>query len=320
MAARMETDDDGVEDTGDAENIPRYACGDYNLIPLNLTSRYAHNWGTWEGIREFIQNWHDGTYDASDNEVQLNPLAKEQTVTFPCTTEDDEKVVYTANVTFVTNVPKPYGTLHYDVVNKRLTLVNKEVCLQKKILLLGYSSKSKHKEVIGQFGEGLKIGALALVRQGRYVTMETNQQRWKFALHPYEQFGGELGLVVIESRSERTNQSEHQEFVFPPCPVKLDVADTSVSISPVSPEEFRECRERFLFLTPPKHCVTTELGTLLLDEMFSGDLFVKGTFVVNLKDQNLVTGVNFSDVKLDRDRNAVQEMSEIDHKFVYTEW
>ena len=29
-------------------------------FPLNITSRYATQWGAWEGIREFIQNWHDG--------------------------------------------------------------------------------------------------------------------------------------------------------------------------------------------------------------------------------------------------------------------
>ena len=34
--------------------------GNGDDFPLNITSRYATQWGAWEGIREFIQNWHDG--------------------------------------------------------------------------------------------------------------------------------------------------------------------------------------------------------------------------------------------------------------------
>ena len=56
--------------------------------------------------------------------------------------------------------------------------MNKYTSLHKRILLLGYSKKSQKREVIGQFGEGLKIGALALVREGRVVSMETGEDKW----------------------------------------------------------------------------------------------------------------------------------------------
>ena len=29
-------------------------------IALSLTEDYAPQWGVWEGVRELVQNWHDG--------------------------------------------------------------------------------------------------------------------------------------------------------------------------------------------------------------------------------------------------------------------
>ena len=28
-------------------------------IFLTMTDNYARSWGTWDGVREFIQNWYD---------------------------------------------------------------------------------------------------------------------------------------------------------------------------------------------------------------------------------------------------------------------
>jgi len=31
-----------------------------DVIHLSLTGNYAPSWKTWEGVREHVQNWHDG--------------------------------------------------------------------------------------------------------------------------------------------------------------------------------------------------------------------------------------------------------------------
>jgi hypothetical protein len=33
-------------------------------IHLTITDAYAKTWGTWEGVREFVQNWYDGVLDS----------------------------------------------------------------------------------------------------------------------------------------------------------------------------------------------------------------------------------------------------------------
>ena len=45
------------------------------------------------------------------------------------------------------------GSLVYSEEDKSLALVNRDTSLQRKVLLLGYSKKASHHDIIGQFGE-----------------------------------------------------------------------------------------------------------------------------------------------------------------------
>ena len=38
-----------------------------NEIQLSITRNYAGHWETWEGVREMVQNWHDGLYSSAPN-------------------------------------------------------------------------------------------------------------------------------------------------------------------------------------------------------------------------------------------------------------
>ena len=63
-------------------------------------------------------------------------------------------------VKFVASVQHPnmeeplrLGSIFYDQKNKTLNLINHNTRLEDKVLLLGYTSKSAHADVIGQFGK-----------------------------------------------------------------------------------------------------------------------------------------------------------------------
>lgn len=53
------------------------------------------------------------------------------------------------------------GEILFDESTSALVFKNYNSTISRKILLLGYSSKSEKKHLVGKFGEGLKLGILA---------------------------------------------------------------------------------------------------------------------------------------------------------------
>ncbi|OWF51344.1 uncharacterized protein LOC110449313 isoform X2 [Mizuhopecten yessoensis] len=276
---------------------------DSRNIPLTLTAKYASSWGTWEGIRELVQNWHDGIYGSiSQRGISL---ISEYEIVF-CE-EGSSNRFKACLVISDTKEEILLGRLIYNQLESKLTLINSFTQLHKKILLLGYSGKSSSKEIIGQFGEGLKVGALALVRNGHLVTMETCKDQWKFDLKYNEEFGEKVLTVVVTERitSEGLDRIGEQKNG------NVQPSDTCTTITGV--DDWKTYLARFLFLQPPVESVKTQLGSLLLDESLAGQMYVKGLWVSDLSQEDLAAGVDFTSLQLDRDRNAVPKPSEIDH-------
>lgn len=48
-------------------------------IHLTITESYARSWDTWEGVREFIQNWYDGVLDSFET-VSPAPTSSRRTL------------------------------------------------------------------------------------------------------------------------------------------------------------------------------------------------------------------------------------------------
>ncbi len=68
------------------------------------------------------------------------------------------------------------------------------------------------------------------------------------------------------------------------------------------PDEWHSIASRFLFLEPAQDSVKTEFGSLLLDKEFAGNVYVKGIWITNMKEDNLASGVNLVEMELDRGR------------------
>lgn len=308
-------------------------------ISLSLTAQYAPSWKTWEGVRELVQNWHDGVF-ASLEKMKITASARSK-VAFLSGEEKDSllyKAVLTtgnssegvsSSATLTNRTQKCDQTFHgshsgdrkeersvelgrivYTPARERLTLVNHDTELMRKVLLLGFSKKASNKEVIGQFGEGLKVGALALVREGRVVSMETGRDRWKFGLSHDEAFDEEVLTVFVDDRwneSDDDNNDDDDDL-------DLGQTDTRVSVFPLCHEDWELYVNRFLFLCPPSDCIKSETGTLLIGAHYKGQLYVKGVWVSDLSKDGLASGVDLVHLKIDRDRRAVIHLSEIDHQ------
>lgn len=68
------------------------------------------------------------------------------------------------------------------------------------VLLLQLSCRECKQSLIAELnclGEGLKIGALALFREGRKVTLETSRDRWFFTVDNHHSFQDTRVLTVI---------------------------------------------------------------------------------------------------------------------------
>lgn len=305
-------------------------------ISLSLTAQYAPSWKTWEGVRELLQNWHDGVFSSLEK-IKIATSARSKVAFLACKEKDSllYKAVLTAGnssedtnglATLTNRTQKcdqtfdgsllddrieegimELGRIVYSAARERLTLINHDTALMRKVLLLGFSKKASNKEVIGQFGEGLKVGALALVREGRVVSMETSRDRWKFGLSHDEAFDEEVLTVFVDNRWKESDDDDDDD-------VNLGQTDTRVSVFPLCLEDWEVYLKRFLFLCPPSDCVRSEVGTLLVDARYKGQLYVKGVWVSDLSKDGLASGVDLVHLKIDRDRRAVIHLSEIDHQ------
>lgn len=150
-------------------------------ISLSLTAQYAPSWKTWEGVRELLQNWHDGVFSSLEK-IKIATSARSKVAFLACKEKDSllYKAVLTAGnssedtnglATLTNRTQKcdqtfdgsllddrieegimELGRIVYSAARERLTLINHDTALMRKVLLLGFSKKASNKEVIGQFG------------------------------------------------------------------------------------------------------------------------------------------------------------------------
>ena len=226
-------------------------------VPLSLTETYCPSWGTWEGVRELVQNAHDGALEGGGHSWRRTPDGS-----FACHADSGKICATIAHA------------------NDRLVLVNHAVGLTRKALLLGASQKADSTLAIGQFGEGMKVGALALLREGRQVEMATRGELWRWCRREDAAFGVRVLTVEVSERADAAgillldgdaDADDPAKAAAPPADAAED--DTVVVVGPISTAEWATYATRFLFLTPATDAFrSVELGELLLDESLRGQL------------------------------------------------
>ena len=180
------------------------------------------------------------------------------------------------------------GDLKVDYRNGTVRIENTGVRLPYEALLLGHTSKDGRDDLIGKFGEGLKLGLLALVRAGRRVKIRSGGEVWTPSIEQSTKFDAEV--LVIDIQKGRADKNR----------VRIEVLD-------ISKDEWTELQDRMLFLKKLKdnEVVETLSGDLLLGEHYKGRVYVKGIYVQT--DPSLNYGYNYRDATLDRDRKMVDD-------------
>jgi hypothetical protein len=179
--------------------------------------------------------------------------------------------------------------LTVDWKNGTLRIENEGATLAREALLFGTTSKMGRADLIGKFGEGLKLGVLALVRAGHDVTIRSGSEVWNPYIARSEKYDADvLSFDIVGNREDKKR-------------VRVEIGGISESV-------WQDFRTRFLFLKDKresdKNTVKTYYGDLLLHEKYQGKLYVKGIFVCSM--ENLQHGYNYKDAELDRDRKMIE--------------
>lgn len=165
-----------------------------------------------------------------------------------------------------------------------LSIQNTGISLSHKVLLFGHTTKENKENQIGKFGEGLKLGILALVRAGRKVKIYTRDEIWTPFITRSEIFDEDILCFNIDK------SSDYVELI------RIDVS--------MDEEEWNEQKKNFLFLSPPIQLFNSHYGSVILDPEFKGKIFVKGIFVQD--EEDLCYGYDLNSIKVDRDRHMVR--------------
>lgn len=167
-----------------------------------------------------------------------------------------------------------------------LVIENEGCTLDRDALLLGHTTKEDDDRTAGKFGDGLKIGMLALVRAGHNVKIRTGSEVWIPRMEKTDNFKSEVLVVTITPGRKYENRVQ-------------------VEIDGVSEEAWKEMPELFLFMSKDKSDrIQTSHGTLLLGSKYAGRVYVKGIFV--MRDPKLTYGYDFQDAETDVDRKMIE--------------
>ena len=219
-------------------------------VQLSVSIDYLPEWGVYEGLRELTQNYIDA--------------------------QDDCGVK---------------GHIRYEggALRGKVIMTNpgaKE--LNREALLFGVTSKADREDQRGQFGEGMKVGTLALVRAGCEVTIRTQTETWKASIEPSSEFGNRKVLTFSTRKRERVTD------------------EVEVEIFPVLKTDWEKIEKSFMFMQNV-NAEENVYGSILTDKEFRGKIFAKGIFVKEVKDAKF--GYDIKDITLNRDRSMIDEWS-----------
>lgn len=165
-------------------------------------------------------------------------------------------------------------------------LENHGADIERDALLLGVTSKGDGSASIGHFGEGMKLGVLALLRCGKAVRIVGRSETWRARLEEHETFPGR-SVLVFHTRTNRESKD-----------------GVTVEVSGITREEWEQAKDLFLVFAQPKDVLdTSSYGRLLKDPGLRGRVYVKGVLVQTRPE--LSYGYDLSGVKTDRDRRMV---------------
>ncbi|KAJ5240491.1 uncharacterized protein N7469_002082 [Penicillium citrinum] len=240
------------------------------IISLGISPHYVSHWTTADAFLELYQNWKDAILER----FQLDRHAFRPYFEDAC----DHYAVMVPDPTDMEG-RRFLGFIKHDKKSSQVTLANAGMQLPVEALELGFTTKSGQDHLAGSHGEGLKLAAVALSRDG------------------YRTDGAE-DMAELRFQNER---------------------DVAVLIGPgcagqgrsVSPEEFLDWLQisfDIRGLTYPSSVVETSEGDLLFDPHLHGRIYAHGVLLPGANwTHSFRLGYNFPRGKATRDRQWLMD-------------
>jgi len=171
---------------------------------------------------------------------------------------------------------------------QRLVIGNRHTGLEKRTLLMGETTKADNEYLIGQYGEGYKLAFLVLLRNGCRVRIRTGSEVWAPGIEFSKEYGADIMAVKVHS-------------------MKFS-EDLTFEVNGIDKKTYNEFCRKCLHLNEVESKISTDIGEILLDNKFRGQIFVEGLFVCQFPNERKIRyGYNMKAkyIELDRDRKKV---------------
>ena len=266
-----------------------------------ISEKYFKNWGIREAIREFIQNQYDGiiTKIKSRKNLEVKKVGKEYII--------NGRKKYLEYDFLNKEQDKIFGKIRYNPFKNVLSISNEGELLLADFLLGGSKEEENNPDIIGVFGEGMKLAILSLCRLEKEVIIISSNKKYTFRLKEDINF-------IKNSIPQKCLHCKTEEYYDNDCKDQI-----KVMIKNITSEEWSNQIDNFLWLLGKNIEIYTsldknnkELGQVIYEDYLKSKIFVKGIFVQEIKEdkEKVVPGFNTS-LKIDRDRNCIQDSYEL---------
>jgi len=158
--------------------------------------------------------------------------------------------------------------------------------MPREVLLFGQSSKMDREDTIGRFGEGLKLGMLAAVRQGHPIKIKTGDESWTPKIAKSSAFNADVLAIDIKTGLAWENI------------VRIEIGNVDF-------DDWCEMATMFLRFDPEagKSAKGGYYGSVITSPDFAGRMYVKGVLVQ--QNDKMRYGIDFAHARTDRDRKMI---------------
>ncbi|KIW19323.1 hypothetical protein PV08_03617 [Exophiala spinifera] len=290
-----------------------------NTIEIRVSREYTPNWGPEHAFRELYQNWKDGILSSFKLDVNLfKPIIKESKLSINITVHAPQPTPGTSRRNQGSQL---LGFITFKKKSGQLIMSNFQAMLERHHLILGHSTKRNDRKLAGFHGEGFKLAALIMVRDGYGMKYESNSQHWRFKLQ-FED-GIEILQCTLKHAPEKTLCRQKERFANSKRSSSLRPRlssniweDTTVKVGALSQnncgitcEDFRGWLTVTLDLQEFKEndIIHVQTGDLILSNAHKGALYLNGLKLEENRSgsTDYQFGYNFHKGKINRDREKM---------------